>query len=78
MSSRSQPAWSQDDINTHRLLVRGTRIENEPQAQTVRVTSDAVQIEPLLVAPVLAAPVLLILLLVLLLPGKQKRKKEED
>ena len=65
-------------INTHRLLVRGTRIENEPQAQTVRVTSDAVQIEPLLVAPVLAAPVLLILLLVLLLPGKQKRKKEED
>ena len=48
-------------INTHRLLVRGTRIENEPQAQTVRVTSDAVQIEPLLVAPVLAAPVLLIL-----------------
>lgn len=60
------------------LLVRGTRIENEPQAQTVRVTSDAVQIEPLLVAPVLAAPVLLILLLVLLLPGKQKRKKEED
>ena len=41
-------------INTHRLLVRGTRIENEPQAQTVRVTSDAVQIEPLLVAPVLA------------------------
>ena len=51
---------------------------NEPQAQTVRVTSDAVQIEPLLVAPVLAAPVLLILLLVLLLPGKQKRKKEED
>ena len=65
-------------INTHRLLVRGTRIENEPQAQTVRVTSDAVQIEPLLVAPVLAAPVLLTLLLVLLLPGKQKRKKEED
>ena len=65
-------------INTHRLLVRGTRIENEPQAQTVRVTSDAVQVEPLLVAPVLAAPVLLILLLVLLLPGKQKRKKEED
>lgn len=44
----------------------------------MRVTSDAVQIEPLLVAPVLAAPVLLILLLVLLLPGKQKRKKEED
>ena len=54
-------------INTHRLLVRGTRIENEPQAQTVRVTSDAVQIEPLLVAPIAAIPLLVILLAVLLL-----------
>lgn len=36
-------------VNTHRLLVRGHRIENE--AKTARVTSEASQIEPLLVAP---------------------------
>lgn len=65
-------------INTHRLLVRGHRVETAAQAQTVRVTSDAVQIEPLLVAPVLAAPVLLLLLLVLLLPGKRKNRNGGD
>ena len=47
-------------INTHRLLVRGHRVENAAEAKLVRVTSDAVQIEPILVAPVVAAPILLI------------------
>lgn len=61
-------------INSHRLLVRGHRIENPEQAASVRVTSDAIQIEPLLVAPALALPVLLILLIVLLLPGKKKNR----
>ncbi len=45
-------------INSHRLLVRGHRIENEVASALVRVTSDAVQIEPVLVAPVLAMPIL--------------------
>ncbi len=36
-------------INTHRLLVRGHRIDNIEEAKTVRVTADALQIEPLLV-----------------------------
>ena len=61
-------------INTHRLLVRGHRIDNIEQAKTVRVTADAIQIEPLLVAPVVAIPILLLLLILLLLP-KQPRKK---
>ena len=52
-------------INSHRLLVRGHRIENEEVAKLVRVTSDAVQIEPLLVAPIVAAPILLMLLIYL-------------
>lgn len=59
-------------INTHRLLVRGHRIENQPEAVTVRVTADAVQIEPLIVTPVVAIPVLLILLIVLLLPKRRR------
>lgn len=60
-------------INTHRLLVRGHRIENLEEAKTVRVTADAIQIEPLLVAPFAALPLLLILLILLLLP-KRKTK----
>ena len=59
-------------INTHRLLVRGHRIENIQESQTIRVTSDAIQIEPLIVAPIVATPVLLLLLLVLLLLPKRK------
>lgn len=59
-------------INTHRLLVRGHRIENAPEARLVRVTADAVQIEPLLVAPIVALPMLLVLLILLLLPKRTK------
>ena len=61
-------------INSHRLLVRGHRIETAKQAKQIRVPADAVQIEPTLVAPVVAAPILLILLLVLLLSPKKKPK----
>ena len=59
-------------INSHRLLVRGHRIENAPEARLVRVTADAVQIEPLLVAPIVALPMLLLLLILLLLPKRPK------
>ena len=63
-------------INTHRLLVRGHRIETARQAKTVRVPADAVQIDPTLVAPVVAAPMLLILLLILLLTSKKRPKSK--
>ena len=67
-------------INSHRLLVRGHRVENVQAAKTVRVTADAVQIEPMLVAPILATPVLLLLLLSVLIKDstKSKTKKEEE
>ena len=60
-------------INSHRLLVRGHRIENQEEAQSVRVTADALQIDPLLVAPAVAIPILLFLLIILLLPKRQKK-----
>lgn len=60
-------------INTHRLLVRGHRIENLEEAKAVRVTADALQIEPILVAPFLATPLLLILLIMLMIPKKRRR-----
>lgn len=58
-------------INTHRLLVRGHRIENIQSSAAIRVTSDALQIDPLIVAPVAATPILLVLLVLLLLPKRQ-------
>ena len=61
-------------INTHRLLVRGHRVETVRQATAIRVPADAVQIAPSLVAPVVAAPMLLILLLILLLTSKRRPK----
>ena len=64
-------------INTHRLLVRGHRVENTPEAARMHVTADATQFDPLLVAPVLAIPVLLLLLMILLVL-KRRRKSRED
>lgn len=60
-------------VNTHRLLVRGKRIAN--QVLEVSVTADAIQIEPVLVAPLVAAPILLLLLIILLMATGRKNKK---
>lgn len=60
-------------INSHRLLVRGHRIENPEESISVRVTADALQIEPIIVAPLLAVPMLLILLVILLVKTRKKR-----
>ena len=62
-------------INSHRMLVRGHRITTEEVKAVRRVTADAVQIEPVIVAPFVAAPMLLILLIALLLPKPRKRKE---
>ena len=61
-------------INSHRMLVRGTRVENQKQAATVRVTADAIQIDPIIVATVLAVP-LLVLLVITVIIGDEIRKK---
>lgn len=61
-------------INSHRLLVRGRRIENGERLHKVNVVSEAVKVDPLLIAPILAAPLLLVLLIWLIWPGKQKKK----
>ena len=68
-------------INSHRLLVRGTRIENA--APVLHVTSNAYRIDSLVATPVVAAPILLILLIVLMVKYRDKGtkpliSKEED
>lgn len=59
-------------INTHRMLVRGHRVENQSDA-SMRVSADALQIEPLLVAPLVAVPILLLLLFGMLLHDRKKK-----
>ena len=70
-------------INTHRLLVRGVRVETIKEKPVIYVSNEAFRIEPLLVTPAVAAPMLLVLLIHLLVkyrePPKQpqQQKKEE-
>ena len=70
-------------INTHRLLVRGVRIETIKEKPVLYVSNEAFRIEPLLVTPAVAAPMLFVLLIHLLVkyrePPKntQQKKKEE-
>lgn len=56
-------------VNSHRLLVRGTRIEN--LKDMTRVVADAQQIDTVIVASVIASIILLILILMLF--NKKKR-----
>ena len=60
-------------INSHRLLVRGTRIENV--APALYVTSNAYRIDSLVATPVVAAPILLILLIVLMIKYRDTGSK---
>ena len=64
-------------INTHRLLVRGHRIETARTA-IMKFSADALQIDPLIVMPFMALPTLLILfLLVMLKPNRSKKRKKQ-
>lgn len=58
-------------VNTHRLLVIGHRVENAKG--DVVVTSDAMQIEPIIVAPIVAAPILILLFIMLLVTSRKKK-----
>ena len=60
-------------VNTHRLLVRGHRVPNADGAADI--TADAIQVEPVYIAPILAIPAL-VLLLVLMLVATRRAKKD--
>ena len=59
-------------VNTHRLLVRGHRIPNVDG--NANLTADAIQIEPIYIAPFLAVPIILILLIVLIASTRRAKK----
>lgn len=52
-------------INTHRLLVRGVRIENKNES--LYVTTDSFKISNLIVTPFVVIPIILILLIIIIL-----------
>ena len=65
-------------INTHRLLVRGRRVEND--LEILNVTADAQQVQPGLTALGIAIPMLTIALIYILIMTslKASRKKEKQ
>jgi sortase A len=69
-------------INTHRLLVRGVRIETIQEKPVIYVSNEAFRIEPLLVTPAVAAPMLFVLLIHLLVkyrePPKNTQQKKKE
>lgn len=64
-------------INSHRLLVRGTRIESKIQKKVI-VTSEAYQIDRLIVTPIMALPVLFILIVYVIFKPVKKKVRYED
>ena len=63
-------------INTHRLLVRGHRVDN-PQGD-VAVVADAMIIDSVYVAPFIAAPIILILILIVLFGNRKPKKGDRN
>ena len=64
-------------INTHRLLVRGIRIETITEKPAIYVANEAFRIEPLLVTPAVAAPMVLGFLIHLMIKYREPPKKKE-
>ena len=62
-------------INSHRLLVRGHRTDNAEEIREVRVSGDAMIVEPVVVAPILAVPMLLVLFVWLMVAYRKPRKR---
>ena len=60
-------------INSHRLLVRGTRVENA--TPILYVTSNAFKIDSLVATPAVAAPILFMLLIYLMIKYRDKGSK---
>ncbi|MGN0631801.1 MAG: class C sortase [Ruminococcus sp.] len=60
-------------VNSHRLLVRAHRIETV-YPHNIKISADAVQVDPMLVVPVLCTPLILVLVLYWIISSKTRRK----
>ena len=61
-------------INSHRLLVRGVRVETKDEYK-VYIANDVFIVSPFIVAPIIAAPILFVLFVILMVKGGKKQKK---
>jgi sortase A len=59
-------------VNTHRLLVRGHRVPNVEE-NDVRVTADAMQIEPVTVAPFVGVPIVILIWVWIIFSTRDKK-----
>ena len=64
-------------INTHRLLVRGTRVETIVE-NTLHFTSEAMQIDKVLVAAVLSVPIILLMIIYIFISGGKSDARERE
>ena len=63
-------------INTHRLLVRGHRIENTPEAAVIRVTANAVQLDTMIVALIAGIPMMIVMVTGLVIISKHRNRRK--
>ncbi|MBR1554067.1 MAG: class C sortase [Oscillospiraceae bacterium] len=61
-------------VNSHRLLLRSKRIDTVYESR-VRISADAVQVDPMKVMPFAAVPLLLILMIIWNISGRKKKNK---
>lgn len=61
-------------VNTHRLLLRSKRVDTVyEQERIIRVSADAVKMDPMLVVPLLSAPLVLLLLIFWGITGRKRK-----
>ncbi|MGT2783817.1 class C sortase [Streptococcus merionis] len=63
-------------VNTHRLLVRGHRVENTDGL--ARVTANAIQIKPIVIAPFLALPLLMTMVIYVFLSTRESAQQRRQ
>lgn len=62
-------------VNSHRLLVRGVKIDSATEGDPHYVVNEANQIDPVMVMPVVAAPMVVILIIFTFATSKKKKNK---
>ena len=62
-------------INSHRLLLRGVRVENAQEKPGIFIKNEAFRIDPLIVTPIVAMPMLIAVLVFVLVKDHIAKKK---
>ena len=62
-------------INTHRLILRGVRVNNTEEKPGVFVSNEAFRIDPFIVTPIVAVPMLVVTLIIVLIRDRREKKR---